>query len=125
MPAISRLNSEADLSLKRPNGVSDFSLQSRPPTMRSRTLPASLVKHSRNVSNVSGTSAISQRSVWPKSVSSGQENGTIEERSIFSVRRSTMDLVLKFKEQEATEHERILSFTRTQGRRNTVDTITL
>ena len=125
MPAISRLNSEADLGVGMRNVISDLSHPRRPSSTRSRTLPASPVKHTRNASNVSGTSAISQRSVLPKFIAPGEKNVTFEERSIFSVRRSTMDLMLKFKEQEITEHDKVLSFTRTQSRRNTIDTRTL
>jgi hypothetical protein len=40
-----------------------------------------------------------------------------EEKSLVSVRRSTMDLISKFKEQEATEHERVLSLTRAESSR--------
>jgi hypothetical protein len=125
MPATSRLNSEANLSLGKPNAFSGSSIQSRPSSPQSRTMPDSLMKHSRNVSNMSGTSATSQRSVWPRLISSVEENVAMEERSIFGVRRSTMDLMLKFKEQEITEHDRVLSFTRAHSRRNTGDTKTL
>lgn len=37
--------------------------------------------------------------------------------SLVSVRRSTMDLISKFKEQEHTERERVLSLTRAESRR--------
>jgi hypothetical protein len=125
MPVVSRLNSEADLSLTKPNAVTGSSFESRPSSVHSRTMQASSMKHSRNVSNVSGTSATSQRSMWPRLISSVGENVAFEERSIFSVRRSTMDLMLKFKEQEVTEHDRVLSFTRAQSRHNTGDAKTL
>jgi hypothetical protein len=47
----------------------------------------------------------------------GPDDAAGEEKSLVSVRRSTMDLISKFKEQEHTEHERVLSLTRAESRR--------
>ncbi|KAI4629042.1 uncharacterized protein J4E87_003302 [Alternaria ethzedia] len=90
----------------RPNR---HSFDSRQVSVHSRTLPTHLRKHTRNASQMSQMSSGSRARSFG---SLGQDDSAFEERSLVSVRRSTMDLISKFKQQEATEHERILSFSR-------------
>lgn len=93
-----------------------YSFESRRPSMRSRTMPGHLSRHSRNASRISYTSAVSRGSVRPNSKYEGDDDGLIEEGSMVSVRHSTMDLISKFKQQEIIEHERVLSLTRAGSR---------
>jgi len=90
----------------RPNR---HSFDSRQVSVHSRTLPTHLRKHTRNASQMSQMSNGSRARSFG---SLGRDDSAFEERSLVSVRRSTMDLISKFKQQEATEHERILSFSR-------------
>jgi hypothetical protein len=85
------------------------SFDSRQVSVHSRTMPTHLRKHTRNASQMSQMSNGSRARSF---MSLGQDDTACEERSLVSVRRSTMDLISKFKQQEATEHERILSFSR-------------
>ena len=67
-------------------------------------MPIRIPKHERRESQKSNASHAKSF------VYQDHNDSASEERSLVSVRRSTMDLISKFKEQEATEHERILSF---------------
>jgi hypothetical protein len=66
-------------------------------------------------------SIISHSSARPSFVSSGEgEDGGfdgVDEKSIVSLRRSTMDLVTMYREQEAMERERVLSLVRMESMR--------
>lgn len=86
-----------------------LAFDSKRASMQSRAMPTSLPKHSRRVSQMS---QLSDGSCAKSSVFQDQVDNACEERSLVSVRRSTMDLISKFKEQEATEHERIMTFSR-------------
>ncbi|KAF7672465.1 hypothetical protein GT037_009496 [Alternaria burnsii] len=83
-----------------------FSFDSRRASIHSRAMPIRIPKHERRESQKSNTSCVKSF------VYQDHNDSASEERSLVSVRRSTMDLISKFKEQEATEHERILSFSR-------------
>jgi hypothetical protein len=105
------------LSMDTNRALEDFahphrlSFDSKRASLRSRAMPIYSPKHVRKASQMSnGTRAKSF-------VSQDQDDSACEERSLVSVRRSTMDLISKFKEQEATEHERILSFSRVDSGR--------
>jgi hypothetical protein len=87
------------------------SLDSKRASMHSRTMPSRGARHSRNTSQLSRGSA--QRSF----LSVGGDPTAGEEHSLASVRRSTMDLISQFKQQEDTEHERVLSLTRADSGR--------
>jgi hypothetical protein len=110
VPSFPRLSTEADVALEDFGGLSHFSFDSKRTSTHSRTLPGRLTKHSRNGSQLSRTSRRSALSMGP-------DDAAGEEKSLVSVRRSTMDLISKFKEQEHTEHERVLSLTRAESRR--------
>ncbi|KAF1926088.1 uncharacterized protein M421DRAFT_102707 [Didymella exigua CBS 183.55] len=91
-------------------GPARFSFESRHPSMHSRTMPPRFVRHSRNVS------CVSRGSARPSLRSKGDDDDFAEKRSMVSVRRSTMDLISKFKEQEVIERDRVLSITRVGSR---------
>jgi hypothetical protein len=105
-----RLSSDANLALEdfgRPNRLS---FDSKRASMHSRTMPARLRRHSRKVSQAS---RMSNASYSKSFITTGEDDSAGgEEKSLVSVRRSTMDLISMFKEQEATEHEKILALGR-------------
>ncbi|KAJ4988238.1 hypothetical protein SVAN01_06334 [Stagonosporopsis vannaccii] len=94
-------------------GLTRFSFDSRRPSMRSRTMPGRLARHSRNNSRMSYTSVVSRASLRPTSKCRGDDDDLVEKRSMVSLRHSTMDLISKFKEKEIIEHSKVLSMTRT------------
>jgi hypothetical protein len=111
VPLHPRASMEPDAGLEDLR-LARFSFGSRHPSMHSHTLPACFARHSRHASCVSRTSAISRGSAHPSFRSKGEDDEFTEKRSMVSVRRSTMDLLSKFKEQETIERERVLSITR-------------
>lgn len=78
-----------------------------------------ITRHSRHPSQLSRMSTGSLQSARPSFRSAGNGDGPGDEKSITSVRKSTMDLISKFKEQEATEHDRVLSLMKTESRHDT------
>lgn len=70
---------------------------------------------------MSRMSIVSRSSARPSFVSVGEGEGgdldRTDERSIVSVRRSTMDLITMFREQEVIERERVLSLVRMESLR--------
>ncbi|KAF2690611.1 hypothetical protein K458DRAFT_398625 [Lentithecium fluviatile CBS 122367] len=108
LPSYPRASTELDFCLEDFGIPARHSFESRRPSMHSRTLPGRLAKHSRNASHASAR---------PSLISLGEDDGRIDERSIVSVRRSTMDLVAMYKEQENTERERVLGLMRMESRR--------
>jgi hypothetical protein len=115
VPSFPRMSTDGDDTLFEDFGSpSHISFDSKRPSMHSRTLPSRLHRHSRNGSQLSRRSTMSRASVHH---SMGGDDAAGEEKSLVSVRRSTMDLLSKFKEQEHTEHERVLSLTRAESRR--------
>ncbi|KZM20061.1 Nicotinamide-nucleotide adenylyltransferase [Ascochyta rabiei] len=105
-------SAEIDFGLKDFGRSARNSFDSITPSQYPHTMPARLARHSRNASRVSRTSIISRGSARPSFKSMGKDDEFAEKRSMASVRRSTMDLISKFKEQEVTERERVLSITR-------------
>ncbi|KAF2796459.1 hypothetical protein K505DRAFT_347907 [Melanomma pulvis-pyrius CBS 109.77] len=85
----------------------------------STTLPARLTKHSRHGSRIGRLSIISHSSAKPSLASMGRgedgEGDGADERSMVSVRRSTMDLITLYREQETVERERVLSLMRMES----------
>jgi hypothetical protein len=106
-----------DLILEDFGGPSRHSLDSKRALMHSHTMPKCCTKHSRNASQLSRRSNMAHRSEQPSSLSMDGDHTAGEDQSLVSVRRSTMDLISMFKEQEHTEHERILSLTLAESRR--------
>jgi hypothetical protein len=125
-------------SLDRPNwpstdaeefGIQDFGRMStrhsfdlsRHSTTRHHSMPARLGKHSRYGSHLSRMSIISHSSARPSfvSIGEGEDGGLdgVDERSMVSVRRSTMDLITMYREQEVMERERVLSLVRMDSMR--------
>jgi hypothetical protein len=105
-----RLSTDVNRPLEDFDGPSRLSFDSKRASTRSRTMPARFRQHSRHASQVSRISNASHS----KSVFMTGEDDAAggEEKSLVSVRRSTMDLISMFKEQETTEHERILALGR-------------
>ncbi|KAH7084629.1 hypothetical protein BKA63DRAFT_402272 [Paraphoma chrysanthemicola] len=101
-----------DLGLEEYGGRSHKSMESKRASLRSDMMTTSSAKHSRNASQMSRMSRASAR---PSFVSMADDEAMGEEQSVVSVRRSTMDLISRFKEQEATEHERVMSLTRAES----------
>ncbi|EFQ93238.1 hypothetical protein PTT_09433 [Pyrenophora teres f. teres 0-1] len=104
-----RLSTDADVALDDFGRPARFSFDSKRASMHSRNISARIHHHSRNVSQISRMSNMSHGKSYDFA---GGDEGAGEDKSLVSVRRSTMDLISKFKEQEATEHERILSLSR-------------
>jgi hypothetical protein len=98
-----------------------FDLSRHSTTRHHSTMPARLGKHSRHGSRMSRMSIVSHSSARPSFVSMGEGEGgdldRIDERSIVSVRRSTMDLITMYREQEIMERERVLSLVRMESMR--------
>ncbi|RYO45648.1 hypothetical protein AA0113_g10348 [Alternaria arborescens] len=104
--AYPRLSMDTDRLLEDFSHSKRFSFDSRRASIHSRAMPIRIPKHERKESQESNASRAKSF------VDQDHNDSASEERSLVSVRRSTMDLIFKFKEQEATEHERILSFSR-------------
>ncbi|KAL5113220.1 hypothetical protein ACEQ8H_008915 [Pleosporales sp. CAS-2024a] len=111
-----RINADNNYALEDFGGPSHVWSHSRRGSRRSNTVPTRHSRHSRNVSQVSRLSNASQRSGRAKrwTMGDGDED---ENQSLVSVRRSTIDLISMFKEQESMEHEHILSLTRAESKR--------
>lgn len=75
----------------------------------SRTVPARHSNHSRNPSQLTRMSYESGQHIWNGTEAAGEGD------SVLSVRASTMDLISRFHEQELTEHDRLLRFTRAES----------
>lgn len=116
VPSYPRASAEIRSGLEDFSAQARFSFESRPTSKHSHTTPARLMKHSRNTSRVSRTSALGHDSARRSFSFNGEDDDFAEKRSMVSVRRSTMDLISKFKEQEVLEHERVLSIARVQSR---------
>ena len=109
VPSYPRASIDLDAGLQD-FGPARFSFESRHPSMHSRTAPARFTRHSCNAS---------RGSARPSLKSKGEGDDFAEKRSMVSVRRSTMDLLSKFKEQETIERERVLSIARAGSRYGT------
>ncbi|KAH7357648.1 hypothetical protein BKA66DRAFT_538217 [Pyrenochaeta sp. MPI-SDFR-AT-0127] len=87
------------------------SFDSKQASLYSHTLPARSPRHSRIASQLSHITIGSRGSARPSFLSMVEVGDVGEETSLVSVRRSTMDLISKFKEQETTGHERVIALT--------------
>lgn len=120
LPAFPRASTELDFDLGGFGAQVRHSFDSKRATMPSHhTIPSRSAKHSRNASRVSRISIVSNGSARPSFVSLGEdenERGT-GARSSVSVRRSTMDLITMYKEQEAAEREKVLKLVRVESKR--------
>ncbi|KAF2026280.1 hypothetical protein EK21DRAFT_115961 [Setomelanomma holmii] len=114
IPSYPRPSTELDFGLENFGSPSRKSIDSKRLSVHSRTVPARFARHSRNASQLSH---LSHASAQPSLVSMVDDDTAGEEKSLVSVRRSTMDLISKFKEQEDTEHARVLSLTRAESSR--------
>lgn len=79
------------------------------PSTNASIMTSVLEIDSRNASQLSHKSVASQSN---DCASRSGDDCAAEQKSLVSVRRSTMDLISKFKDQEAIEHERILTLSR-------------
>lgn len=104
VPSFPRLSTDGGFGLEDFGGPSRLSLDSKRVSIHSHTMPTRSTKHSRNASQLSRMRARSRGSARPSFASSGHDDIAADERSVVSVRRSTMDLISRFKQQEATEH---------------------
>jgi hypothetical protein len=111
LPSFPRASTEPDIGLEEFGKSTRCSFDSRGQSSHSHTLPGRLNIDSREASRVRRTSNASGRPAT---------EGIIDRQSIVSVRRSTMDLVALYKEQEDTERERVLSLMRVESRRQQV-----
>ncbi|KAF1922005.1 hypothetical protein BDU57DRAFT_526718 [Ampelomyces quisqualis] len=112
-----RVSTDAGFALEDFGGPSHISYDSKRASMHSHTMPSRHGKHSRNPSQLSRRSTMSRGSAQLNVFSLGGDENDGDTGSLVSVRRSTMDLISKFKEQERTERERVLSLTRAESRR--------
>ncbi|KAF1940618.1 hypothetical protein EJ02DRAFT_513030 [Clathrospora elynae] len=108
-----RLSTDGNLGLEDFGGPARRSFDSNRASRNSRTMPARLPRHTRNASQWSRMSGMSHC----RSISTAEDDAADEEKSLVSVRRSTMDLISKFKEQEVTEHDRILALSRVESQK--------
>jgi hypothetical protein len=114
VPSFPSLNTEAEFVLDDLSRPAPISPESKRVSTHSQTMP---LRHSRRVSQLSHKSHKSHGSAQLRSLSmDGGDTGS-EAASLVSVRRSTMDLISKFKEQENREHDRILSLDRADSKR--------
>jgi hypothetical protein len=117
VPSIPRPTMDNDFALEDSGGQSCMLSDGKRDSRHFHTMPSRHSKHSRNASQLSHLSAGSRWNGRPRSLSGVEDDHGGEDKSFVSVRRSTMDLLLKVKEQENTEHERVLSLTRAESRR--------
>jgi hypothetical protein len=117
VPSFPRLSTDGNFGLDDFGGPSRLSFDSKRASMHSRTLPPHIPRHSRNASQGSRLSSMSRRSEDPSVLPVVDDATASEEKSLVSVRRSTMDLMAKYKEQEVAEHDRVLSLTRAESYR--------
>lgn len=119
-PNLKENMSEGDTPTRTERSSNRQSVESRR-TGYSKTLPARL-GHGKQMSR---SSAISKVSIVPSFCSASRinafedEDEGEEDRSIVSVRKSTMDLVTMFKEQETVERDRVLSLMRVESYKST------
>lgn len=110
IPSYPRLSGEAEAVI-----TSRHSLDSRRSSVNPRAGPSHTMKHYRNASQFSRVSNLSRGS-GRHSILSMDNDQDGDEKSLVSVRRSTMDLISKFKQQEVTERERVLSLTKAESK---------
>ncbi|KAI8934040.1 hypothetical protein NX059_008808 [Plenodomus lindquistii] len=112
VPSYPRVSTEADRDFRNHALPMRRSIGDGCMPRHSNTFPYQGPKHSRHPSQLSRMSTGSLQSGRPSFRLTGDDGGARDDQSMASVRRSTMDLISKFKEQEASEHERALALTR-------------
>jgi hypothetical protein len=117
VPSFPRVSTDAGFALEDFSGPPCISQDSKRAPMHSHTMPLRQGRHSRNTSQLSRRSTMSRGSAQLSTFSLGGDENDGDAGSLVSVRRSTMDLISKFKEQEHAERERVLSLTRAESRR--------
>ncbi|CAI6338322.1 unnamed protein product [Periconia digitata] len=117
LPAFPRVSKDLDCNLEDFGAPARRSLDGQCVSMHTRTLPGRFTKHSRNASRVSRLSIVSTASLHPSFISSYEDDNAMDQMSIASVRRSTMDLISIYKEQEVTEREKVLSLMRAESKK--------
>ncbi|KAF2848028.1 hypothetical protein T440DRAFT_557041 [Plenodomus tracheiphilus IPT5] len=125
IPSFPRASAEADHGLRNLGAPYRRSTDGWRVPMILNSFPVRGTRHSRNPSQWSRKSTGSLQSAQRSLGSPDDDGGARDDRSMASVRKSTMDLISKFKEQETSEHERVLSFTSTESRRDTQNIRTL
>jgi hypothetical protein len=101
--AYPRLSTDAHISTGHSDASARLSFDTRHASLHSSVMRSHLGRPSRNASLVSHSSRGNSCTLR------GGGDYASEEKSLASVRRSTMDLISKFKEQEASEHEKIFN----------------
>jgi hypothetical protein len=130
VPAYPRVSTDIDsLALANLDGLNElqdfggtptrrsFDFGSRRPSLKSKTLPARIKHHSRHASHLSRASVASVVASFVSIDDFDQhEDGLpVDAKSIVSVRNSTMDLISRYREQEASEREKVLSLVRVES----------
>lgn len=116
VPSFPRASVQADHGFPNLGLALRRSIDDRGIPRYSSAFPSSTPRHLRHPSQWSRMSTGSLQSARPSFRSTGDDGGARDDRSMASVRRSTMDLISKFKQQEASEHDRVLSLTRSESR---------
>ncbi|KAH9881191.1 hypothetical protein J1614_001686 [Plenodomus biglobosus] len=116
VPSFPRASIQADHGFPNLGLAMRRSTDDRRMPRHSSTCPSSTPRHLRHPSQWSRMSTGSLQSARPSFRSTGDDGGARDDRSMASVRRSTMDLISKFKQQEASEHDRVLSLIRSESR---------
>lgn len=112
VPSFPRQSTEADFVHDGTVGLPRLSLDLKRASLYSHPLPVRIPRHSRKPSQLSHVTQGSRGSARPNSIFMDDDKYGGEDMNLVSVRRSTMDLILKFKEQEDTEHQRVVALTR-------------
>ncbi|KAF2653171.1 hypothetical protein K491DRAFT_718299 [Lophiostoma macrostomum CBS 122681] len=129
VPAYPRVSTDIDsLALANLDGLNDlqdfgaptparrsFESGYRRQTLQSKTFPARIKHHSRHASHLSRASVASVVASFV-SMDDAEDGAPGDAKSIVSVRKSTMDLISRYKEQEASEREKVLGLMRVESR---------
>ncbi|USP76722.1 uncharacterized protein yc1106_03996 [Curvularia clavata] len=101
-----RLSTDGNISSEDFNTITGVSMNNKQVSRQSSMMLGHLRGHSLNTSGVSHTSQAN------KCTLRGADDCAAEVKSLGSVRRSTIDLISQFQDQEADEHKRILGLDR-------------
>ncbi|KAF1975978.1 hypothetical protein BU23DRAFT_631281 [Bimuria novae-zelandiae CBS 107.79] len=115
LPNFPRASTDLDFAVDNYGTPGRRSFESRRASVYSHTVPVRKSKHSRNASRLSLLSIASHGSARPSFVSLGEADLGVDKRSNVSVRRSTMDLISMYQEQENSEMEKVLKMMRTES----------
>lgn len=118
IPSFPRASFEADPGSTNLGLAMRRSIDDRRVTRHSTPFTSQGLGHSRQPSQWSHRSTCSLQNVRPSFRSTDNHVGARDDNtSMASVRTSTIDLISKFKEEEALEHDRVLSLTRSDSLR--------